>query len=375
MNTLWYFILIMLPAGIAYIYGKRLVVQLKVEKQTRILQFHQFRNSIKMIQIFGVVGSVILFDALHINQFIPWKNRFYLPVIAAIIFFVILSVNIVFFRFDQIIRQTTGGIKNYLRVYLGTLLILIVIYWSVLKVLFLMTEYWGTTIKIIQLVFLLFILVYGTPCLSPWLVKCIYRTNLLKNQDLKQRFSNFCKKVQVNCRNILVLETSDIKLSNALAVGLWPQQKYIYLTSYLIERLTLNEIETIFAHEVAHFKKNHIIKKSHLFFLLYLLIMPIQILVSQLATHEVSLYLFKWIPILVFIFTYLILSRVIARGHEKECDGFVIDHCEHPEDYEKALAKIYEDNYTPQDLSSSSHPSLSARIFFMRKRMQTKNKG
>ena len=374
MNAALYFVLMTLPGGMAFMLGKRLVSRLKGDKQTRIIQFHQFRNSVKMIQIAGVVGAVIFFDVLHFNRLIPFPNLFQLPILTAIIFFVILSVNVVFFKFDQTIRQTTGGIKSYLRVYLGTLLILILIYWAVLKVLFLMTEAWGNATKIGGLVSLLFILVYGAPCLSPWLVKCIYRTSRLKNYDLKQRFSDFCKKVQVNYRDVLVLETSDIKFSNAMAVGLWPRQKYIYLTSYLIERLTPDEIETIFIHEAAHFKKGHVTKKSHIFFLLYLLILPTQVLVSYLSTYATNLYLSKWIPLFVFMFTYLILSRVVARNHEKECDEFVLDHCQHPEDYIRALAKIYEDNYIPPDLSSSSHPSLSKRIFLLKERAQAKNK-
>ena len=146
----------------------------------------------------------------------------------------------------------------------------------------------------------------------------------------------------------------------------------------LLERLGISEIEAVLAHELGHFRLNHVIKRlllvsfGSIVFLAILGILKNQdwfylgLNVNPATNNGVALGLFF---IIVPVFTFMLqpfLSKM-SRAHEFEADQYASQHAP-AKDLVSALVKLYNDNastLTPDPLYSAwydSHPSASARI-------------
>ena len=145
--------------------------------------------------------------------------------------------------------------------------------------------------------------------------------------------------------------------------------------------MLFRSIEAVLAHELGHFKLNHIKKRIALMFVMTL---PFLALLGYLknqvwfytglgvdpmalgGTDAMALLLFMLImPVFTFVFSPLM--SIGSRKHEFEADAFAAKHAS-ADDLRNALVKMYDDNastLTPDPLHSKfydSHPPASIRI-------------
>lgn len=203
----------------------------------------------------------------------------------------------------------------------------------------------------------------------------------LADEALKARIEDLMQRVSFASGGLFVMDGSRRSAhGNAYFSGFGKVKRIVFYDT-LLERLEPAEIEAVLAHELGHFKLNHIKKRIALMFVMTL---PFLALLGYLknqvwfytglgvdpmalgGTDAMALLLFMLImPVFTFVFSPLM--SIGSRKHEFEADAFAAKHAS-ADDLRNALVKMYDDNastLTPDPLHSTfydSHPPASIRI-------------
>jgi len=199
----------------------------------------------------------------------------------------------------------------------------------------------------------------------------------LENGELRSKIESYSKKVGYSLKNIFVIDGSKRSTkANAFFSGLGPR-KTIALYDTLIEKHTDEELVSVLAHEVGHFKKKHILISMFLTILqlgimcyLFELCMNMEVIASSLGSSKMNFH----IGIIAFSFLYSpiglitgILMNILSRKNEYEADKFAKDTY-NGNFLELALKKLSVDslsNLYPHPLYvfvHYSHPPLLKRL-------------
>lgn len=200
----------------------------------------------------------------------------------------------------------------------------------------------------------------------------------LEDGELRNMLFEYAKKVDFPLTNIFVIDGSKRSAkSNAFFTG-FGKNKRIALFDTLIEKHTNEELLAVLAHEIGHYKKNHIKKSMLISFIhtgaiLYLLsvFLNSEMLFDAFYMENMSIYagliffgmLFSPIEMILGIF-----MKVFSRKNEFEADTFASKTIENSNDMISALKKLSSDNLsnlTPHKFYvflNYSHPPLLERI-------------
>ncbi len=279
------------------------------------------------------------------------------------------------FGFNKMNLQTfiVDKFKSYILVLilggilLCILLILIMLYPS---------NFWIYFWIVISL-FTVFINMFYTSLIVPLFNKLIP----LESGELRNKISNYAKKVNFPLTNIFVINGSKrSSKANAYFSGLGRAKK-IVLFDTLIKNHTDDELVSVLAHEVGHYKKNHV----YLNLIISIIISGIMLFILSkfLFNSQVSYALggsisFRHFEIFAFsiiytpISTFLgILMNIKSRKNEFEADNYACKTF-NKESLITALKKLSKDNLTnltPHPFYvfiNYSHPPLHTRIEAMK---------
>ena len=199
----------------------------------------------------------------------------------------------------------------------------------------------------------------------------------LENDELKTRIENLLARNGFKSNGIFVMDGSTRSThGNAYFTGLGANKRIVFFDT-LIEELSYDEIEAVLAHELGHFKCNHIRKRISLLATIFFIGLGILgWLINQswfyngLGINQTSTY----IALLLFVmispaFTFFLqpLFSFISRQHEFEADDFAANQAQ-TENLITALVSLYRENantLTPDPLYSAfhdSHPPAPIRI-------------
>src|SRR5438876_1847327 len=92
--------------------------------------------------------------------------------------------------------------------------------------------------------------------LSPFLLVWLFNARPLEDSPLRQRLEAICRRCGLRYRNIMLWQT-DFSMANAAVVGLLPGWRYVLLSDRLLETMSDEQIEAVFAHELGHIVHNH----------------------------------------------------------------------------------------------------------------------
>jgi len=250
---------------------------------------------------------------------------------------------------------------------LSILLILIMLYPS---------NFWIYFWIVISL-FTVFINMFYTSLIVPLFNKLIP----LESGDLRDKINSYAKKVNFPLTNIFVINGSKrSSKANAYFSGLGRAKK-IVLFDTLIKNHTDDELVSVLAHEVGHYKKNHV----YLNLIISIIISGIMLFILSkfLFNSQVSYALggsisFRHFEIFAFsiiytpISTFLgILMNIKSRKNEFEADNYACKTF-NKESLITALKKLSKDNLinlTPHPFYvfiNYSHPPLHTRIEAMK---------
>jgi STE24 endopeptidase len=101
-------------------------------------------------------------------------------------------------------------------------------------------------------------LLAGSIISVPLILRLFLGLRPLPAGPLRQRLEDAGRRLGFGFSNILIWDTRH-SIANAMVSGTLPWLRYIVLTDLLIERLTPEEIEAVFGHEVGHVKHHHML--------------------------------------------------------------------------------------------------------------------
>ena len=226
--------------------------------------------------------------------------------------------------------------------------------------------------------FLIFVNIFYTSLIVPLFNKL----EVLKDGELKQKLDDFSRKVNFPLSNIFVINGSlRSKKANAFFSGLGKNKK-IVLYDTLIKNHSADELVAVLAHEIGHYKLNHVktnmaisvVTTGFMLFILSNFIFNSQ--VSYALGGNVS---FRHLEIFAFFIIYSpvsslisILMNIKSRKNEYEADEYAVKNFEKKPmvDALKRLSKDNLTNLTPHPLYefiNYSHPSISKRLYSIEK--------
>ena len=209
-------------------------------------------------------------------------------------------------------------------------------------------------------------------CVVPLVLGWIWKGTPLEDEKLRLRLQQIADKAGIDCRNIVLLKTKSSKLANAWVAGILAKWRSVFLTDYLLEHLTHDEIETVFAHELGHIKHRHLLKQVAWVVLGF---------GGQLILVLLNLFLFSfltgipsWLYWLLFLAAHFGVIFLLVqfgllrfwRGMEFEADAYAVELTQQPTVFLQALRKLIQLNDAPEDLDTfnemlSTHPNFRAR--------------
>jgi STE24 endopeptidase len=203
-----------------------------------------------------------------------------------------------------------------------------------------------------------------------------YKVIPLQDEELKTRINNLAKGAGIKVENVFSFNMSkNTKKANAAFTGLG-KTKRIILGDTLLNDYTKDEIETVIAHELGHYKHKHIVK--NLFFgtvSSFLTFFIISILyknslswfdfenITQIAALPL---LSLWAMIIGLIQSPI--GNILSRKYEYEADRYAIESTGKPESFKNTLDKLTDQNLGDREPHPFiewffySHPSIKNRI-------------
>jgi len=206
-----------------------------------------------------------------------------------------------------------------------------------------------------------------------------YKVSPIEDDDLKNRIYKLSENVNLKIENIFQFNMSkNTKKANAAFTGLGKTKK-ILLGDTLTEEFSNDEIETVIAHELGHYKYKHIVKNIAIgtissFLTLYL--------ISVLYTNSIGWFGFSQItqiaalPILslwgmIIGLIQTPLTNILSRKYEHQADDYAVQATKKRDVFVNTLEKLTEQNLGDKEPHPFvewffySHPSIKRRIAYI----------
>jgi len=203
-----------------------------------------------------------------------------------------------------------------------------------------------------------------------------YKFTPIDNDELKSVLTELMNKHNLTVTGIFSFNMSkDTKKANAAFTGLGKTRRII-LSDTLLQEFTVNEIKTVFAHELGHYVHNHITKN--------IMLGGIAIVVSFYVCsyiYEITLlgigfsnrFDIAALPILIFylsLFSLLLmpLLNTLSRYFERQADVYALKVTNDPESFVSTMEKLAAMNLSQKEQHPLiefflySHPTIAKRI-------------
>ena len=343
--------------------------------------------SIINVIITGIILSYFIFlgGIQDINNNIEKLNISYVnQELAIVIFFVVFMtvINMPIGLYKTFyVEEKFGFNKSSLSLYIKDSLLSLVLGLVIISILFstlnfLFTsypDYWWFYIWLVYILFNIFIL-YAYPI---FIAPLFNEFKKLSDKSIIGVINSLSKKTNFSVSNIYVMDGSKRSAhSNAYFTGFHKSKRIVFFDT-LLTMLTPNEIEAVLAHEIGHYKKNHILKSmlmslvfSFLAFYLMYNITLINSLFYELRINpnspgQLIIFFSLVVPSILFFLNPFFSS--LSRKNEFEADNYAKDFS-NKDDLISSLKKLYKENLTilkTSPLYSSiynSHPTVFERI-------------
>lgn len=203
-----------------------------------------------------------------------------------------------------------------------------------------------------------------------------YKFTPVENESLKKRIEELCNSAGFKVKGVYSFNMSKTtKKANAALTGLG-RTKRIILGDTLLSGFSEDEIITVFAHELGHYKKSHI-KKNIListittFAGLYLISVAYSALFRKFGfDHPYDLGALPLLAILASLLGFLLkpFSSFVSRKFEFEADRFALKTTGNQAAFKSMLEKLAFQNLADDEPNKfvefwfHSHPSIRRRI-------------
>ncbi len=214
-----------------------------------------------------------------------------------------------------------------------------------------------------------------------FILPLFYKIKPVEDEDLKNRIKERATDAGIKVENVYKFDMSkNTKKANAAFTGIG-KSKRILLGDTLLDNYTFDEIETVIAHELGHYKRKHIIKNIiigtassflTLFLIAYFYNESLGWFGFANITDIAALPLLSlWAMMIGLVQTPL--TNMLSRKFEYEADEYAVLSTGKAEDFISTLDKLTEQNLGDKDPNPFvewffySHPSVNNRIDAIRK--------
>ena len=203
-----------------------------------------------------------------------------------------------------------------------------------------------------------------------------YKFKPIENEILKERILKLCEKAAFKVKGVFVFDMSkNTKKANAAFTGIG-KTKRIILGDTLITGFSEDEIETVFAHELGHYKKGHIKKNIFIsvfstFAGLFLISKIYQMLLPVFGfTHPWEIGALPLLALAAGLLGFITkpIGSYISRRFEFEADRFALDMTGSIPAFKSMMEKLAFQNLSDEEPNKfvefwfHSHPSVKRRI-------------
>jgi len=209
---------------------------------------------------------------------------------------------------------------------------------------------------------LLLIVIVLWVLLAPKVMILNYKAKEIEdNSLLKYRLNKLMDKHGIKHYKLYYWDSSRSKESNAMVSGFI--KHYLFISSCLIEEVTLPELETIITHEIGHIKNNHLVKLmfGKLFVIGMMILTIVLPFTLEFGYNQKALF---YLLAVFIVFVGLIVGVALERRYENQADMYASCYND-PELFESAIRKItkYEEEKKNKiDGLFQSHPNSEDRI-------------
>ena len=256
-------------------------------------------------------------------------------------------------------------------------LILITVMSSVFFYLVSFTEIWWLLLASTMFIFIILSIYIYPTYISP----IFNKFDNLDDDAIKSEISDLSKQTNFSINNLYVMDKSKrTKHPNAYFTGFKNNRRIVFYDT-LIDLLSPKEIKAVLAHEIGHYKHNHILKSLvvstavifiGMFYLSSLINNASYLEFLNLPMNEAS-------QLIALVFTYQVISffiepffSILSRSNEYEADNFASKQVD-KEHLVTSLIKLYKSNLSfliPNKLYAMfyfSHPTILERINNLRR--------
>ena len=214
-----------------------------------------------------------------------------------------------------------------------------------------------------------------------------YKITPIENENLKERINKLAHDARLKVENVYKFNMSkNTKKANAAFTGLG-KTKRIILGDTLLDNYSEDEIETVIAHELGHYKKKHIIKNiiigtTSSFLTLFIIALLYKNSLSWfgfVSITEVSALPLLALWSMVIGIVQSPLGNLLSRKFEYEADEYAIVETKNPTAFKKTLEKLTDQNLGDKEPHPFvewffySHPSIKNRIGAIERFAKEKN--
>lgn len=239
-------------------------------------------------------------------------------------------------------------------------------------------DYFGLQFVFYSSAFLLLFLIFLYTVIPVVIIPWIYKMTSLENGELRNELEALTAKVKFPSSNLFVIDgSSKSSHSNAFFSGL-PWSKQIVLYDTLIESASTDEIVAVLAHEIGHWKLNHILQlligdfvQSVVNFYLFLFFLNNKSFYNQFGFGNVRA---AWVAFTIYnlLIQPVELLNNLALNQLTRRNEYLADEYAKELGYSDALARaliiLDKENLTSTDPDwlyscyKLSHPSLTERL-------------
>ena len=257
-------------------------------------------------------------------------------------------------------------------------LILITIMSSIFFYLVSFTEIWWLLLASTMFIFIILSIYIYPTYISP----IFNKFDNLDDDVIKSEIRDLSKQTNFSINNLYVMDKSKrTKHPNAYFTGFKNNRRIVFYDT-LIDLLSPKEIKAVLAHEIGHYKHNHIFKSLvvstavifiGMFYLSSLINNASYLEFLNLPVNQAS-------QLIALVFTYQVISffiepffSILSRSNEYEADNFASKQVD-KEHLVTSLIKLYKSNLSfliPNKLYAMfyfSHPTILERINNLRRR-------
>ena len=274
----------------------------------------------------------------------------------------------------------TSTKRLFLRDNLVSLLMTLILITAMSSVFFYLvsfTEIWWLLLASTMFIFIILSIYIYPTYISP----IFNKFDNLDDDAIKSEISDLSKQTNFSINNLYVMDKSKrTKHPNAYFTGFKNNRRIVFYDT-LIDLLSPKEIKAVLAHEIGHYKHNHIIKSLivstavifiGMFYLSSLINNASYLEFLNLPMNEAS-------QLIALVFTYQVISffiepffSILSRSNEYEADNFASKQVD-KEHLVTSLIKLYKSNLSfliPNKLYAIfyfSHPTILERIHNLRR--------